>query len=104
MTGDTSDHAPDGQKHALPFSSFLKTGMQMCMQALEQPSWLQTRWPLTEDDSAKQNVSGSLEVKELLTQFSTTFPDFYSEKKISFYRIYTMIILDLSAAAAKPVS
>ena len=49
-------------------------------------------------------MSGSLEVKELLNQFSTTFPDFYLEKKISFYRIYTMIILDLSAAAAKPVS
>ena len=83
MTGDTSDHALDGQKHALPFSSFLKTGMQMCMQALEQPSWLQTRWPLTEEDSTKQNVSGSLEIKELLNQFSTTYPDFYFEKKLA---------------------
>ena len=40
MTGDTSNHALDGQKHALLFSSFLKAGMQICMQALEQPSWI----------------------------------------------------------------
>ena len=74
MTGDTSNHVLDGQKHALLFSSFLKAGMQICMQALEQPSWIKNQMPLTEDDSTKQNVSGSLEINELLNQFSNHLP------------------------------